>query len=97
MRELEKRKLEKQRLYQSEQKNFGPKYYFPEILLTNKYDINEKILSKLPYIPETFKPNGSQSMTIPKHDSMINTRQGSLYNYGGGGLMESNYRRDYEQ
>ena len=26
------------------------KHYFPEILL-NKYDVKDKILSKLPYIP----------------------------------------------
>jgi len=45
--EAERRRQERINFYNN---NKEEKHYFPEILL-NKYDVKEKILDKLPYIP----------------------------------------------
>ena len=45
--EMEKRRVERQKLMDSTK---SKKHYFPEMLL-NKYNVKERILDKLPYIP----------------------------------------------
>ena len=46
---MEKRRIERQKVI-DEGRN--KKHYFPEMLL-NKYNVKERILDKLPYIPDS--------------------------------------------